>query len=73
MHKKICIKKFINLNSITLIMVRFRCNNCNYSFTPKAQNRVPNRCPYCSDDRSLMEERSVLDNTGFQSDDSDME
>ncbi|MBD3314070.1 hypothetical protein GF345_06515 [Candidatus Woesearchaeota archaeon] len=42
-------------------MVRFRCNNCNYVFTPKAKARIPERCPYCADRECLMEEKSILD------------
>ncbi|MBU0615559.1 MAG: hypothetical protein KJ601_05680 [Nanoarchaeota archaeon] len=46
-------------------MVRFRCNNCNYVFTPKVRDKTPDRCPYCSEFKSLMEERSILDSVGI--------
>ena len=30
-------------------------------FAPKVRDRLPERCPYCSEFNSLMEERSILD------------
>ncbi|HLC47306.1 MAG TPA: hypothetical protein VJI75_06295 [Candidatus Nanoarchaeia archaeon] len=42
-------------------MTRYRCGNCNYTFTPKAQVRAPSRCPYCSEEGSLAQERSIID------------
>lgn len=42
-------------------MARYRCRNCNYSFAPKAKEKVPRRCPYCSEFDTLLEERSILD------------
>ena len=44
-----------------IAMARYRCRNCNYSFAPKAKEKVPRRCPYCSEFDTLLEERSILD------------
>ena len=42
-------------------MASFRCRQCNYAFTPKVKERVPERCPYCSEFNTMMEEKSILD------------
>lgn len=26
---------------------KYFCTNCKYSFTPKSNSPLPNRCPYC--------------------------
>ena len=41
-------------------MARFRCRQCNYVFEPKVRGRVPERCPYCSEFNTLMEEKSIF-------------
>ncbi len=41
-------------------MARFRCRQCNYIFKPKVKGRIPERCPYCSEFHTLMEEKSIL-------------
>jgi len=33
--------------------MRYRCNNCNYTFELKEGKRLPKKCPYCSKENSL--------------------
>jgi len=47
-------------------MARFRCKQCNYVFQPKVKGRIPERCPYCSNFNTLMEERSILDSMDIE-------
>jgi len=55
------ITTFIKSARLISNMTRYRCGNCNYTFTPKAQVRAPSRCPYCSEEGSLAQERSIID------------
>jgi DNA-directed RNA polymerase subunit RPC12/RpoP len=52
-------------------MVKFRCNNCGYSFAPKsAEGSMPKICPYCSRQRTLAPEKTanelLNEFTGFE-------
>ncbi|MCX8147056.1 MAG: hypothetical protein N3D84_01160 [Candidatus Woesearchaeota archaeon] len=42
-------------------MSKYRCMNCNYSFTPKAKDKMPSRCPYCAESNCLILEKSIID------------
>ena len=47
-------------------MAKFRCSNCNYVFEPQVKERMPGRCPYCSNRGTLEEEKYALEDEGIE-------
>lgn len=39
----------------------YQCSNCNYRFTPKTPEKVPENCPYCNKPETLERVKGAQD------------
>ncbi len=40
---------------------QLHCTNCDYKFTPKKADKMPENCPYCNTPESLEKEKTAQD------------
>ncbi|MBS3132582.1 hypothetical protein J4470_00435 [Candidatus Woesearchaeota archaeon] len=39
----------------------YQCSNCNYRFTPKSAEKIPETCPYCNKPETLERVKGAQD------------